>query len=121
AIGFSDTSDSSNVSLFVTANRINEGTWIAVAAFNILLTLLMGGRIWWITHEARELMGRPIERRYRKIVAIIFESGILYSSTLFISLIVPLAIDPDDHSNLPIDLAVIASLMSGIAPTLIVV
>ncbi|KAG7086091.1 hypothetical protein E1B28_003606 [Marasmius oreades] len=122
AIGFSDTSVLSNAMLFVKANRINDGSWLAVAACNLILTLLMAARIWWITREAREVMGKPIENRYRKIVAVILESGFLYTSTLLVSLVVGLEFDPDDHGgSVPIDLGVVVSTMSGIAPTLIIV
>ncbi|KAG7086036.1 hypothetical protein E1B28_003557 [Marasmius oreades] len=121
SVGYNDTSVLSNVLLFEKANKINTGSWLAVAAFNLLLTLLMAGRIWWITREIREVMGKPIVKRYHKLVAVILESGILYSTALLTSIAVNLALDPDDHGYLPIDLSVITYQMSGIAPTLIIV
>ncbi|KAK1234070.1 hypothetical protein PQX77_002736 [Marasmius sp. AFHP31] len=57
-------------SLHFAANNRSAECWIAVAVVNGLLSALTGGRIWWISREARRYMGVPIHARYKGIVAI---------------------------------------------------
>ncbi|KAJ8092929.1 hypothetical protein PM082_023565 [Marasmius tenuissimus] len=85
-----------------------------------MLTFMTGGRIWWITRQARKSLGKPIQRYYKTIVAVIIESGILYAGTLLISVVVDLSSDPKTR-YLPFELSVIPVLLSGLAPTLIIV
>ncbi|KAK1223246.1 hypothetical protein PQX77_013873 [Marasmius sp. AFHP31] len=109
------------IPLYVKANQIAMGTWVAVAAFSGLLTLLNGGRVWWISREARRLMGMPTHAKYKAIVAAILESGMLYTTTLIASTLIPLIMDQQSHGDIPVDLTVVSTLMSGLAPTLIIV
>ncbi|KAF9258914.1 hypothetical protein L218DRAFT_705626 [Marasmius fiardii PR-910] len=107
--------------LFQKANQVNNGTLIAAAAFNFLLTLLTAGRISWISREVRKVMGRSTNSRYNTIVAIIIESGLLYSISLLAAIIFQLTFDPDSSAKLPIDLSVLSTQLSGLAPTMIIV
>ncbi|KAF9256583.1 hypothetical protein L218DRAFT_192192 [Marasmius fiardii PR-910] len=101
-----------NDRLYSTALTIDYGGLIATAVFQVLLALLTGGRIWWISREVRRLMGPSTNARYNSIVAIIIESGLLYAASLVLSVVLGLAVDPDDHGLIPFDVAPVVFLMS---------
>ncbi|KAK1223920.1 hypothetical protein PQX77_013199 [Marasmius sp. AFHP31] len=101
--------------------RIDNGDLIAVAVFNGILSLLTGGRIWWISRAARQQMGAKFHARYKDIVVAILESGVLFPATLITSMVIPVVVDPDSRGLVPVNLATISALMSGLAPTLIIV
>ncbi|KAK1228016.1 hypothetical protein PQX77_008958 [Marasmius sp. AFHP31] len=100
---------------------IDTGVSIAIAVFNAILSLLTGGRIWWISREARRLMGSPVHARYSAIVAAILESGLLLPVCMITMVVLRYAVDPQSRGIVPIDFSVISALVSGFAPTLIVV
>ncbi|KAL0060698.1 hypothetical protein AAF712_012521 [Marasmius tenuissimus] len=106
---------------FMKANNINNGAFIAAAGFNFLLTLITAGRIWYITREARKVLGSPIRSRYKTIVSIIMESGSLYTVTLLATIILYFTVDPKNTGGIPVDLAVLSTQLSGLAPTIIIV
>ncbi|KAJ8077826.1 hypothetical protein PM082_002265 [Marasmius tenuissimus] len=112
---------SKQAALYDTGKRIDMAVSIAIATFNGLLSLLTGGRIWWISREARKDMGRPVHERYKVFVAAILESGSLYPTMLIVSTIIPFLMDPGFHGTIPIDLSAVAVMTSGLAPTLIIV
>ncbi|KAK7039035.1 hypothetical protein VNI00_010427 [Paramarasmius palmivorus] len=89
---------------------------MANAANTIIMTLLIAGRLWWITRDAREFMGHKVDRRYKRIVSTLIESGFLYSAVLIVNSCLTLT-----SSNLGyrISLNSLVRLMVGIAPTLI--
>ncbi|KAL0575089.1 hypothetical protein V5O48_006880 [Marasmius crinis-equi] len=100
------------------ANNINNGAYVAAAAFNFTLTLMTAGRIWWVSYNARKEMGKQVNSKYTTIVAIIIESGFLYSASLlglYITMLIkgtlPAPFDPD----------VIMAQLAGLAPTLLIV
>ncbi|KAJ8077834.1 hypothetical protein PM082_002274 [Marasmius tenuissimus] len=107
--------------IFLVANTIGGGWSIASAVFNGLLSLLTAGRIWWVSREARQQMGAQVNARYKAIVAAILESGILYPTTVIAAMIIVTVLDPNNYGTMPIDLAVVSTMMSGLAPTLIIV
>ncbi|KAF9265097.1 hypothetical protein L218DRAFT_957781 [Marasmius fiardii PR-910] len=111
----------SNHCLYSTASTIDNGRTIAMAVFQVLLALLTGGRIWWISREARRLMGRSTNARYNSIVAIIIESGVFFAVCLVADVALALAVDPDTYDFVPFDFGPVTVLMSGLAPTLIIV
>ncbi|KAL0580845.1 hypothetical protein V5O48_001137 [Marasmius crinis-equi] len=116
-----DTSKESNIRIMLISGKINDATLIATTVFNTVLTVLTGARIWWITLQARKVMGKAVDTQYKAIVAIVLESGLLYSLTLMIAIIVGDTLDPDGRGTVPVDLTMISTQMSGIAPTLIIV
>ncbi|KAG7092919.1 hypothetical protein E1B28_009224 [Marasmius oreades] len=120
-IGYSDLRIESNIRLMLSAAAVNNGGWLAVAGFNLALTLFAGGGIWRLGRQARQLMGQSTHVKYGTIVAIILESGILYSVALVTSTLLELELDSTEHGLIPVDLTVFSALMSGIAPTLIIV
>jgi len=52
-----------------------------IISFNIILTLLTAGRIYWTAREVKSIMGREITSQYQFAVAMIVESGLLYTLT----------------------------------------
>ncbi|KAJ8083474.1 hypothetical protein PM082_009348 [Marasmius tenuissimus] len=120
-IGLSDTSKSSKYRLYERASKVDLGAVIAIAAFQLLLALMTGARIWWITRQARLTMGRPTTTRYKAIVAIVIESGLLYAATLLGYVIQLRVLDSTAHGVIPFNPHVLVAMMSGLAPTTIIV
>ncbi|KAJ8073286.1 hypothetical protein PM082_020158 [Marasmius tenuissimus] len=111
----------SKLRIFLLGNEINNAYAITSAVFNSILTLLTAGRIWWITRQARSMMGEQIDHTYRAIVAIILESGLLYPITQVINIILQYKVDVYARGLSPVDLSAIPIQAAGIAPTLIIV
>ncbi|KAJ8077867.1 hypothetical protein PM082_002308 [Marasmius tenuissimus] len=106
--------------LLTIGTLIDYGDTIAVATFNGLLSLLTGGRIWWISREARRFE-KPVHSKYKAIVVVILESGLLYPVSMIVATVIPIVLDPDSHGTVPIHAASISTLMAGLAPTLVIV
>ncbi|KAG7085343.1 hypothetical protein E1B28_002909 [Marasmius oreades] len=100
------------------AIQITDNTVLAIAIFQVLLAFMTGGWIWWISRQARKVMGSHINAKYWAIVAIIIESGILYGSSLVIQQILMYVEVFRFRSS--VDFSIISTLMSGLAPTLII-
>ncbi|KAK7052919.1 hypothetical protein VNI00_004239 [Paramarasmius palmivorus] len=114
----SNTSIPSNWELLLKNQKFLFVYFCANAAFNAILTLMIASRIWWVTRAARKLMGRATNRRYRFIVAVLLESGVLYA----VAVILEVAIANSASTiGSPINLLPIITQMAGIAPTLIIV
>jgi len=79
-------------------------------ALNLMVTMLMAGRIWWIARKARSILGPRLSSKYNTMIAIIVESGIIYSIYVVLDVVYP-------------DLVLDAGLAQivGIVPTLIIV
>ncbi|KAJ7290479.1 hypothetical protein C8J57DRAFT_1275951 [Mycena rebaudengoi] len=90
-----------------------------ILATNFLATGLTAGRIWWISHHSRAYLGAAAQRRYASAIALIVESGMLYSATILAFLIV--ISFPSLSSTLEEPLLQIVTQVMGIAPTLIIV
>ncbi|KAG7087650.1 hypothetical protein E1B28_013597 [Marasmius oreades] len=110
-----------NQKLYQTASSVSNGTGIGIAIFQMILALLTASRIWWVSRQSERLMGRPTEMKYNSIAAAIIESGALYAVSLVVMFIYQRTIDPDSSGLIPFDVSVISTLLSGLAPTLIVV
>ncbi|KAJ7032628.1 hypothetical protein C8F04DRAFT_1396488 [Mycena alexandri] len=87
-------------------------------ATNILVNMLTAGRIWWIYREARMCLKTDMQKKYLSSLAILVESGVLYSATVLAFLIL-VTIVPTRIST-PAIYQMLAQIM-GIAPTLIIV
>ncbi|KAG7087577.1 hypothetical protein E1B28_013531 [Marasmius oreades] len=105
-------------SLLTLSNDINNVAFVTAACFNFILTLLTAGRIWWITREARKVMGKGIDTRYKRAMKIVIESGLIYSTSLLIVFIYQLIVG---GFPVPFDPTVIPAQLSGLAPTIIIV
>ncbi|KAL0565163.1 hypothetical protein V5O48_016864 [Marasmius crinis-equi] len=120
-VGDTDPGPSTSQSLVHIAETVNFDSGIALAIFNLLLTLMTAGRIWRITSSARTHGGSSISvRRCKTIMGIIIESGILFPFTLLMSIIAQL-VWVTKTSGLPIDPTVLSTQLAGLAPTLIIV
>ncbi|ESK90154.1 hypothetical protein Moror_7776 [Moniliophthora roreri MCA 2997] len=91
---------------------ITTGYFIANAVNTFLLTPTVAGRIWWLSREPRRIMGTQIERKYDRIIGMVVESGLLYSASLIIYVVI--------RQNHGPELFPLVGLMVGIAPTLII-
>ncbi|EEB95309.1 hypothetical protein MPER_05736 [Moniliophthora perniciosa FA553] len=69
-----------NSIILLTIGLLNFGeVFVIVNIFtNALVTLLIAGRIFWISHQLRAVLGRNVMNMYRTIIAITLESGIIY-------------------------------------------
>ncbi|KAF7338868.1 Zn(2)-C6 fungal-type domain-containing protein [Mycena sanguinolenta] len=85
---------------------------------NILVTAMTAGRIWWIYRAARLYMQPDVQRRYMSALSILVESGMLYSATVLVYLILG-AIPSTVVLQSPV-FQILTQVM-GIAPTLIIV
>ncbi|KAK7032491.1 hypothetical protein VNI00_013060 [Paramarasmius palmivorus] len=121
SIGVGDTTVDSNRVLLDKANTLNLGYSIANVIVNSIITLTTAGGIWWISRQARKEMGRTIDQKYKTIVAIILESGVLYPLAIIVQVTVGYTVDPDASGAVPVDLGPVVWQAAGIAPTLIIV
>ncbi|KAF7345941.1 hypothetical protein MVEN_01616500 [Mycena venus] len=86
---------------------------------NLLATLLTAGRIWWISRQPRAYLGAAAQRRYASSIALVVESGMVYSATILTFLVV--ISFPSVAPTLEEPLLQIVTQVMGIAPTLIIV
>jgi len=87
-------------------------------ATNILVTTLTAGRIWWICRKARSYLKTDVQRRYVSSISILVESGVIYSVSVLIYLILG-AIPSANIVQEPV-MEMLAQVV-GIVPTLIIV
>ncbi|TBU38076.1 hypothetical protein BD309DRAFT_972652 [Dichomitus squalens] len=85
-------------------------------ATNLIVTTLIASRIWWIGRQASSTLGRRHAVKYTNAMAIIIESGAIYSASLMTLLI--LYCQQTNAQYIVYD--ALAQIM-GIVPTLIVV
>ncbi|KAF5364719.1 hypothetical protein D9757_012493 [Collybiopsis confluens] len=87
--------------------------FILNAIANMSMTLMIAGRVWWISRTIQSGTGRQSQNRwYHRTIAIITESGLIYP----VYLITEAALSADDLN--PTTIGIIAV---GIAPTLVAV
>ncbi|KAI3613774.1 hypothetical protein WG66_013625 [Moniliophthora roreri] len=111
--------------LFWKAKGVDTGWSMGIFIFatvftNLLLTLMIAGRICHVSRVAAKLLGKNVQQTYQTIIAIILESGIIYP--LGLSILGGFAVPTQNIS-------VLASLLlrhlwiplAGIAPTLIII
>ncbi|KAF9259294.1 hypothetical protein L218DRAFT_947700 [Marasmius fiardii PR-910] len=76
-------------------------------AMLIVLTFLTGGRIWWITSEARKLGARSTHSKFNDIMAIIVILGnVVWNAS--------------GVGTVPFDFLAVSTLVSGLAPTIVI-
>ncbi|KAI3601271.1 hypothetical protein WG66_013299 [Moniliophthora roreri] len=95
--------------LLLQSISLTTGYTIANAVNTPLLTVMIAGRIWWMTRDARKFMRQEIKRTHQRIILILVESGFMYSASLSVNSLC---------SGLTLDGVVY--LVVGIAPTLII-
>ncbi|KAK1215664.1 hypothetical protein PQX77_021728 [Marasmius sp. AFHP31] len=116
-IGLADTTRR-GMQIYFYGVHLKEAYNGAHAAANLLVTTLTASRIWWCSREARESLGTGPRRLYRRITAIILESGTLYPIVSFVNLALR---ESASEIGIPIDLSGAVTLVAGIAPTLMIV
>ncbi|KAJ7644834.1 hypothetical protein FB45DRAFT_300116 [Roridomyces roridus] len=80
----------------------------------VLLMILSAGRIWWLAHISKEIMGRKTTRRYHTVCTMILESGAVYGLGAITSLALFLAgLNPQFSGGF------VLQQLVGIAPTII--
>ncbi|KAG7092857.1 hypothetical protein E1B28_009172 [Marasmius oreades] len=114
-IGLRDTRIKSNLAIAENAQNIQAVGFIMSATFNLALTLLTGGRIWWITRCAGPSRTYYVVTTMNKII---LESGMLYPLVMIVHLSIT---NTFADFQLPIDTLPLVVLAAGIAPTLIIV
>ncbi|EEB95085.1 hypothetical protein MPER_06003, partial [Moniliophthora perniciosa FA553] len=85
-----------------------QAHFIANAINSFLLSLMIAGRIWWLSREPRHAMGCQIVRRYKRIVSMVIESGSMYSATLIAHLAIRQSLS---SLGFGLDLFLVAALM----------
>ncbi|KDQ57482.1 hypothetical protein JAAARDRAFT_207019 [Jaapia argillacea MUCL 33604] len=105
---------------FPLSNELNTLTvvWIIVSIItNIFVTALIVARIWIISREVCGALGKKRFCLYQSTVAMIVESGAIYSTTLCVYLVMHL-IWPSSFEMIAMG---VANQIVGIVPTLIIV
>jgi hypothetical protein len=87
-------------------------------ATNVVVTTLTAGRIWWICRQARTYLKTDVQRQYISSISILVESGVIYSVSVLIYLILG-AIPSASIVQEPV-MEMLAQVV-GIVPTLIIV
>ncbi|KAJ8073104.1 hypothetical protein PM082_019972 [Marasmius tenuissimus] len=87
--------------------------------FNLVLTLLTAGRIWWIGREVGLLLGSAVHKKYNTVIAMILESGIIYPLAQLLGLVFTFAYQ--NTRKFPFNPLPIVVTAAGIAPTLLTV
>ncbi|KAA1475808.1 hypothetical protein DENSPDRAFT_447959 [Dentipellis sp. KUC8613] len=97
---------------FGTANNYLE------LALNVLATLLIASRIWYLAYQLEKTMGRGLTVRYRAAISIIVESGSLISASQIVMTCIDVVSSVQIYGNLISDISI---MLLVIAPTLIIV
>ncbi|KIM43706.1 hypothetical protein M413DRAFT_443613 [Hebeloma cylindrosporum] len=100
--------------LFKTSTRFQTIYMVMILILNITLTGLTAGRIWWLARKARLILGTGLLQRYNTSIAILIESGVIYSVYIIIAL--ALLNNPGSTVNNTGLIQIV-----GIIPTLIIV
>ncbi|KAA1470160.1 hypothetical protein DENSPDRAFT_879498 [Dentipellis sp. KUC8613] len=93
-----------------------EAAYALSLATNIFTTVLIASRIWWMSRQSEKAMGRAASVKYRDAIAMVVESGAVYSVSLLINLVV--ISTAKEYTNI---VGCANNLLMSIAPTLIIV
>ncbi|KAG7088998.1 hypothetical protein E1B28_012944 [Marasmius oreades] len=116
-----DPGDPHRDKIYSLGSEINDFGWtIPAAILNSILTLLTAGKIWWFTRQGR-LLGTAVDRRYKTIVAVMVESGLMLPVVSIAYLAVAHAFNTELNNAMPVNLGPVRDLIAALAPTLIIV
>ncbi|KAJ8088166.1 hypothetical protein PM082_013717 [Marasmius tenuissimus] len=120
ALGYRDLDSEKSRILVVEGQTLFASAMIATGVLNVVLTCLTAGRIWWIGIRPGQSLGVTLTyaKKYRTLLRIILESGIIYPLTTAVHLVVLNCLTPD---QIPFDSFPLVVLAAAIAPTLIVI
>ncbi|KDQ61853.1 hypothetical protein JAAARDRAFT_76761 [Jaapia argillacea MUCL 33604] len=99
-------------------STVDGASTVLVMVTNILTTLLIVSRIWWMTRGMRETLGLRTAKRYHQIMAMMVESGAIYAISLLICAIFKFDLG---LSGLGGPIYAVATQLQTIAPTLIII
>ncbi|KAF9259787.1 hypothetical protein L218DRAFT_632900 [Marasmius fiardii PR-910] len=117
--GERDTSIVSNKGLVEKGQTVMGVGVLMSAPFHLIFTLLTAGRIWWITRPVqRSKADWSLNQKYKTVVRIILESGMLYALVIIIHLSIA---NGFPLYQIPLDTFPLTVLAAGVAPTLIIV
>uniref|UniRef100_A0A0W0G7B9 Uncharacterized protein n=1 Tax=Moniliophthora roreri TaxID=221103 RepID=A0A0W0G7B9_MONRR len=120
-ISISNTADLAEVQLFGQGKTIDTAFWLADMGVNITLTLLTAGHLWWHSREPQKHLGPAVTAKYKTIIVIILESGLLYPTFLIAAIVLQELVDPDNKGLAPFSLWIVTYQVAGIAPTLSII
>ncbi|KIK51347.1 hypothetical protein GYMLUDRAFT_181521 [Collybiopsis luxurians FD-317 M1] len=106
--GFSNTASEANFDLALKGTNFLFGFYYANAAFNLILTLLIAGRIWWVVQQSRRAyLGNHYslcDKKFKAIITVLLECGILYPISLIAHAVVE---GNSDILSIPVDLTAV--------------
>ncbi|KAF5356468.1 hypothetical protein D9757_012478 [Collybiopsis confluens] len=116
--GFSNSANPSNFAVEVEGENILVGFYYTNAVVNMLLTLTIAGRIWWVGVRTSRSFGHDgaIHKKYKQIIVVLLECGIIYPIALFAHA----AVSSNEDSIVPVNMTGVVIQVAGIAPTLII-
>ncbi|KAK1220891.1 hypothetical protein PQX77_016312 [Marasmius sp. AFHP31] len=109
-----------NTVIYERSIAITQVAIIITAVYSSLLTLLTAGRIWLMTRQARQITRSDVYNKHKIFVATILETGLIFSITQVVTVILHLVTDSENKGVAPFDSGTISVHMAAIAPTLIV-
>ncbi|ESK94374.1 hypothetical protein Moror_8156 [Moniliophthora roreri MCA 2997] len=116
--------------------RVIAAFLLMTALTNLLITVMIAGRIYFISHKASKYVDKNVNKMYRTVIAVVLESGLIYPISLIIYTSSVLAVvktismmdESEDISEGQNRMQLLTMLMQttlnqfvGIAPTLIIV
>ncbi|KAK7047158.1 hypothetical protein VNI00_006824 [Paramarasmius palmivorus] len=118
----SDMRKAENFAIYQKAIQYQIGYFASNAAVNSLITLMIATRIWWVARDTRRAISghsqsNDIDPEYKTIIRMILESGSIYPAFLIVHAVLT------GHASkvgVTVNLLPAVILISGIAPTLII-
>ncbi|KAK7438910.1 hypothetical protein VKT23_017837 [Stygiomarasmius scandens] len=119
-LGNNTLSPEKQLAVFNAANKMLEAFFAINVVSNVLLTVLIAGRIWWIMRGLEKMSSdakgmASTKKRYMSTIALLVESGLLYPISVIVFEIILQAV-PLAPSLYPL-----MTILAGMAPTLIIV
>ncbi|KAF9066546.1 hypothetical protein BDP27DRAFT_1423794 [Rhodocollybia butyracea] len=118
-IGFPNGGNEAIFELELKGVNYGLGFFYANATLNMVLTMMIAGRIWWVARQISTCFGQNgvINAKYKDIIAVLVECGFLYPIALIAHAVVE---GNQSRIAIPVDLTGPVILLAGIAPTLII-
>ncbi|ESK90177.1 hypothetical protein Moror_7766 [Moniliophthora roreri MCA 2997] len=106
--------NSTRWSILLRADKILTGYYIANAINSFLLTLMIAGRIWWISRDTRSSLGSEVGRKYKRAMAMHRIWAVVLCKPRYVAVTLSW-----NSIGFGLDTFPTIALMVGIAPTLI--
>ncbi|ESK88059.1 hypothetical protein Moror_10758 [Moniliophthora roreri MCA 2997] len=117
-----DTSNPALYELYKKTINYQIGCYCANPPVNVMIILMIAGRIWWVARDIRRAIPGPrqskaIHRDYKTVIAMTLESGLVYSMVRIVHAVLA---GNAGAIGVPINLAPASILVAGIAPTFVI-